>query len=333
VVKGLLGAALKGLDAIGYRKMAGRRGATDAPAAQLTKTQTEPSSDGSGLEVTINAAAGGPLSTNPSKEIKESLPGATIVEASADEFPDVVRRAAAGEAAAIGVAGGDGSINAAAEAAHDENKPLVIFPAGTLNHLARDLGLESISDSVDALHLGEAAAVDLGRIDGRPFLNTASFGTYSRLVDIRERLEDRIGKWPALIYALIRVLREGQPLTVELNGKRMKIWMIFIGNCVYQPDGMIPRSRARLDDGLFDVRWVRADLPWSRVRILAGLLPGTIERGRVFGQLKDKKVSVKILEGTARLARDGETFDGSNEFQVEKASRPIAIFVPYSRRK
>jgi diacylglycerol kinase family enzyme len=299
----------------------------------LSEVRAEPSADGSGLQVVINSAAGGKMSPNPADEIKQALPEATIIEASPDEFSEAVRRAAGGEAVAIGVAGGDGSVNAAAEAAQDEDKPLVIFPAGTLNHLARDLGLESVSDSVDALRRGEAGSVDLGKIDGRPFLNAASFGSYARLVDIREDLEGRVGKWPALIYALIRVLRESSPLTIELNGERMKIWMIFIGNCVYNPDGVLPASRRRLDDGLFDLRWIRADLPWSRVRLMIGFVTRTLKRSRIYGQLKTKKVGIRILEGSLRLARDGETFDGSREFQIEKGSKPIVIFVPHSRRR
>ena len=89
---------------------------------------------------------------------------------------------------------------------------------GTLNHLARDLGLDGPDDAIAAVRDGHLAAVDLGCIDGKPFLNTASFGSYSEFVDARERLEGTLGKWPAMLVALFTVLRRATPLRVELDG-------------------------------------------------------------------------------------------------------------------
>ncbi|WP_406263668.1 diacylglycerol kinase family protein [Streptomyces sp. NBC_00191] len=40
---------------------------------------------------------------------------------------------------ALGIAGGDGTVNAAAVLAAEGGLPLAVFPAGTLNHLATDL--------------------------------------------------------------------------------------------------------------------------------------------------------------------------------------------------
>jgi hypothetical protein len=37
---------------------------------------------------------------------------------------------------------------------------------------------------------------------------------------------------------------------------------------------------------------------------------------------------VRSLEGPLRLARDGETFDGSEEFDICKAEDPLLVFVP-----
>lgn len=42
----------------------------------------------------------------------------------------------------------------------------------------------------------------------RTFLNTASTGVYVDLVRAREELEERLGKWPAVLVALTRVLRQ-----------------------------------------------------------------------------------------------------------------------------
>ena len=38
--------------------------------------------------------------------------------------------------------------------------------------------------------------------------------------------------------------------------------MIFIGNCRYEPDGLAPSRRERLDDGLLECAWSTARRLW-----------------------------------------------------------------------
>jgi diacylglycerol kinase family enzyme len=53
---------------------------------------------------------------------------------------------------AIVVAGGDGTVNCAAQVAVDSNIVLGVLPMGTFNHFARDLGIpEELSAAVDFL--------------------------------------------------------------------------------------------------------------------------------------------------------------------------------------
>lgn len=302
-------------------------------AAQLapvfTHVDQRPSEDGEGIILIANANAGPALSGNPAEEVKEALPAAEIVEVeTAEEFAEALKDAGR-RAVAIGVAGGDGTLNAGAAVAVAAQKPLMVVPAGTLNHLARDLGLIGVADATHAVKHGQTVAMDIGLIDGKTFLNTASFGSYVTLVDSRERLESKIGKWPAAIVALVRVLRNADPVEVELDGKRRRLWMIFIGNCRYHPSGFTPSWRERLDDGLLDIRVVDAAQPYSRTRLVAAILTGRLGRSRVYEQWRAERLEVKSLQGPLRLARDGETFDGSAEFSVEKQPRALAVFVPW----
>ena len=297
-----------------------------------TPVGVRPGGDGEGLTVVVNQAAGSPVREGATRRLREALPVADVVEvADGADLPAVLESAAAG-ARVLGVAGGDGSVNAAAAVAHRLDKPLLVVPSGTLNHLARDLGLTGVDDAVDAFRRGQTAAVDLGTVDGRPFLNTASIGSYSALVDARERLESRIGKWPALVVALARILRRGSPVEVELDGRRRSLWMVFVGNCRYHPSGFAPTWRERLDDGQLDVRLVDASEPWSRARLLVAVLTGRLGRCGAYEAFATRRLRVRALNGPLRLARDGETFDGSAEFTIEKEDRPLAVFVPRTGR-
>ena len=298
-------------------------------SSALTRVDQEPSPDGQGLCVVVNEAAGPAISRSPGQALRAALPKAEIVVVEeADGLAGALDRAAR-SSLAIGVAGGDGSINAAAQTAAAAGKPLVIVPAGTLNHLARDLGLISVGDAVEAVRQGQTVAIDLASIDDRAFLNTASFGSYVALVDARRRLESVIGKWPAVIVALARVLRASELVDVELDGRRRQVWMVFIGNCRYEPSGFTPSWRPRLDDGQLDIRIVDGAAPWSRARLVLALVTGTLGRCRSYEQRAATSLEVRSLQGPLRLARDGETFDGSERFTVSKCAEPLAVYVPF----
>lgn len=291
-----------------------------------TRIYTLVSEDGEGITFVVNSSAGSALAKPPAQEISEALPKAVVrVVEKPEEWEAAFKEAAS--AKAVGMAGGDGSINSAAEVAIANDQPLAVVPAGTLNHLARDLGIDSVEETIAAIKKGRAAAIDVATIDGRVFLNTASFGSYVELVDTREKLEDRIGKWPAVLVALFKVLRSSEPIKVEIDGRSRNLWMIFIGNCRYHPKGFAPSWRERLDDGLLDVRMVDGTQPYARTRLLLAVLTGTLGRCKVYEHSLVTQLKVRSLDGSPmRLARDGETFEGSAEFTVSKLDRHLAIY-------
>ena len=302
-------------------------GAAARSRPALTPVDGEARPDGGGITFVVNPKAGSVERLGLDEVFAAELHAAKVLEVGDDLDLDEALQLAA-EDLAVGVAGGDGTINAAAAVAHRAGKPLVIIPAGTLNHLARDLGLNEPDDTIAAVRDGHLVAVDLGTIDGRPFLNTASFGSYSALVDAREALEDRIGKWPAMIVALVRVLRTTSPVHVEIDGRHRILWMVFIGNCRYHPHGFAPTWRERLDDGQLDVRLVDGSRRWARLRLLLAVVTGNLGRSRLYEEFTTDQLRIQSLDGPLRLARDGETFDGGTDVVVSKAPTRLAVYVP-----
>lgn len=298
--------------------------------AAASASAAEPSPDGEGLTLVVNKEAGSGGAAAAGPLLREALPGAEVIEVEIESGNELRKAldAAAEHAVALGIAGGDGSVNTAAQVAVDAGKPLAVVPAGTLNHLARDLGIDSVDDVVEAFRAGHAASMDISTIDGLVFVNTASFGSYVELVDAREKLEEKVGKWPAVLLALVRVLRRSAPVEVEIDGRPSKVWIAFIGNCRYLPAGFAPTWRERLDDGNLDVRIVDGSNPWARTRLVVSVLTGKIGRSRVYTQIVCRELHVRSLEGPLRLARDGETFDGSESFYVRKHPQRLTIYVP-----
>jgi diacylglycerol kinase family enzyme len=282
--------------------------------------------EGEGLVVAVNPRSG-PDEYDPAAEIRRILPRAEVLELTEDAGVDELLGAAAasGRPKALGVAGGDGSVAAAAAVAIEHGLPLAVIAAGTLNHFARDVGLETPQDTADAVVSGQAVKVDVADVNGTPFLNTSSIGAYPEMVRRRDRLSGRLGKWLGLTVAAAQVLRHQAPVSLIVNGKPLSVWIVFIGNCVYTPRGLSPAWRPRLEDGLLDVQYLRADLHLGRTRAVLATLLGISEHIRSYGHFTAEEVRIVSRSGRQQVAYDGEPGEKATEFHFRKRA-PLTVY-------
>lgn len=293
---------------------------------RIPDPECRPAPDGTGVRIVVNPSSGPAWTGTPTDELREGLPGADIRELDPDD--DLLEELGDDELVAVGAAGGDGTLSAVAVVAADRDLPFVPVPTGTLNHLARDLGISSVADAVAAVQAGTAARMDLGVAGERCFLNTLTFGGYAQVVDARERLQPRIGKWPALLVALVRELPRMEPLHLELDGRPMRVWLAWIGNGAYDPRGFGPSWRECLDDGLLDVRVVNGARRYSRTRFVVDVLTGRLASCSVYEERTTTALSIRSLDGPLRMAADGETFDGPEQVEITKRRRALLVAVP-----
>jgi hypothetical protein len=118
---------------------------------------------------------------------------------------------------------------------------------------------------------------------------------------IRERIA------PAVMIALVRVLRSGRPEDLLVNGWRRRVWLLFAGNCRYEPSGAAPACRPHLADGTLDVRLIDGSQPLARTRLVAAVLLGTLGRSRVYRTWPAGRLRVASVNGDpVPLCLDGE---------------------------
>ncbi|MEU5689339.1 phosphoesterase [Streptomyces venezuelae] len=307
----------------------------DAPADSARPKLPVPAlPSGEGLVVVVNSDAGGEAPAEV--ELRALLPKADIRLCEAGEdLHTVLRRAAAqvqARGGALGVVGGDGTVNAAAVLAVDNRLPLAVFPGGTLNHFAADLGLPTLQEAAEAVEAGRGGTVDLGRITGDGtctyFLNTFSIGAYPELVRAREARETSLGKWPALAVGLLRVLADGAPIDITLDGRPRRLWLLFAGNSRYDPPGFAPTYRPTLDDGLLDLRLVDAKHPFARTRLVAAFLTGTLARSRVYQEATATRLRIDGVSEAGDYTRDGEVSPAADTLVLDKRSRALTVYLP-----
>lgn len=179
----LAGAALGVGAAFALRGVVPTRGQLPAPGRPPADAPALP--DGQDLVVVVNQESG--TATATASLVRDALPNAEVVECPPSMLSDELEKAAR-RGRALGVCGGDGTVNRAAAVAAVHGLPLAVFPGGTLNHFAYDLGIETVADVCSALSAGSAVRVDVGRFrpgpEG-PAAPTATSSTPSAWASIR----------------------------------------------------------------------------------------------------------------------------------------------------
>ncbi|MHC3468860.1 phosphatase PAP2 family protein [Streptomyces sp. 7R007] len=322
----LAGAALGAGAAFAVRGMVPTRAGGLPPARP--RAEAPALADGEGMVVVANRAAG---TADRVRALHDSLPGAEFVECEPADVRAELEKAAA-RAQVLGVCGGDGTVNTAAEVALRHDLPLAVLPGGTLNHFALDLGVEDVRDLTRAVRLGEAVRVDVGRfVCGEKegvFLNTCSLGVYPELVRERERWARRIGNWPAGVLGALRVLRAGRhPLEAEFDGRPRPLWLLFVGNGTYHRVGLAPGRRLDLADGLLDVRVVHGGRR-PALRLLAAALAGPLTRSPAHAAVQVGRLHLTGVAPGTLLAHDGEVTEVDGEVTLEKLPEALSVYRP-----
>jgi diacylglycerol kinase family enzyme len=220
------------------------------------------------------------------------------------DVAEVARRAVAGGADLLGVAGGDGTQALVAGIAAEHGLPFLVISAGTRNHFALDLGLdrEDPAACLGALRDGVELRVDLGVINGQTFVNNASFGAYAEIVETPAYRDDKRNTTLNTLPDLLQGHR-GAQLRVQADGTQIDVpQALLVSNNPYGTGDLAGLGRrSRLDRGVLGVVGVTV----SNAAQAAGLL-----RGRHAAGLK--VLTTKQIEITADVAQIPVGVDGES---------------------
>jgi diacylglycerol kinase family enzyme len=238
----------------------------------------------------------------------------------------------------VAVAGGDGTINAVAQAALEADLPFGVIPRGTFNYFGRLHRLPAEADEALRVILGgRMRAVQVGRVNGRVFLVNASLGLYPKLLEDRERFKREYGRtrlvafWAGLATLIREPRRMSLRLEIDTAPRALATSTLFVGNNPLQLDAVGIDEAEAAEQGMLVAVCVR---PLSRLAMLGLALRGALGTLGDADQVENFAVRQLDVEPIGRgraqvkVATDGETTWMRWPLRFEVSPRPLRLLVP-----
>jgi YegS/Rv2252/BmrU family lipid kinase len=228
----------------------------------------------------------------------------------------------------IVIGGGDGTISKALPSLLKLKKPFAVLPLGTANDFARTLGLPSDPLQAAGIALrGRLHAIDVGLVNGKPYLNVASVGVAAKVAEAQSAETKK--RWRMLAYALalLKAWRGTRPVHADIviDGKPEwsgRVYQVGVGNGRFHGGGLRVAPDAAIDDGRLDIYLVQ---PGRFLELLRSLLhlKFNLARPKVLTRTTGKHVSVRTRRPHP-VDADGELL---TETPAEFAVLPCALQV------
>ncbi len=179
------------------------------------------------------------------------------------EKPRIVQEALDRGAKRIIAGGGDGTINAVADALINSGKKKItlgICPLGTANDFARGCGLpaDNLTECLRIACTRDGRKIDVGVMNGQHFINVASMGfgaeiTATTPVELKKALGGGAYTLMGMLKALNLSPYAGQLLVPDEKPVRGEMLFMAVGNNHFAGGGFDVAPLAKLDDGLLDL--------------------------------------------------------------------------------
>jgi diacylglycerol kinase family enzyme len=299
-----------------------------------------------GLLFIINAAAGHHERAHTRAAIEAALAAAgrsgELLFTPPADLAHVAMRAAAEALArhgAVVAVGGDGTINAVAQAAYAAGCTMGVVPQGTFNYFARAHGIPTDTAAATRALLGALPLpVQVGLINDRVFLVNASLGLYPELLQDREAWKARFGRSRLVAFgaAVVTLLSpHGQlrlRITTRAGTRDVTTPTLFIANNRLQLEQVgLPQAPA-LDEGCLAAVMSRPIGALALLGLLWRGAQGRLGEADAVSSFEFHHLLVRprlaLGRRTIRVAFDGEAGRMPWPLDFRVAPRPLWLLKP-----
>ncbi|MFC3691792.1 diacylglycerol/lipid kinase family protein [Chenggangzhangella methanolivorans] len=272
------------------------------------------------VALVVNSSSGSLLGKpDAAAELEAKLRGAglEVVAVLDGDASDLVSRMAQARdlsVDAIVTAGGDGTIATAAEALLGSDKALAPLPLGTMNLLAKDLGIPVDLDAAIAVFAdAETTEIDVGDVNGHKFLCNSMLGVPARLAERRERNRLHmgvVGWWRHVIAGLKSMYRyPAMRIGLDLGDGPVTIRSkaVVVADNAYDEGFGHVLTRSRLDRGELTLYATRRLSAWPLVRLSIRMALGRWTDDVDLETHHVKELTVTSRRRLLRVMNDGET--------------------------
>ncbi len=209
------------------------------------------------------------------------------------------------------VIGGDGTLHHILPLLIRFGKPIGVIPLGTANDFARSVRTPTDLHAACSVAAGNTVKhVDVGLINGQPFLNVASFGVAEAITRLQTRERKRALRVLSYAVSLFQAVRSCKPFRaeIEVSGRPLFKGVVLqasIANGRYHGGGLATGPNARIDDGLLHIYTVAARRWWQLWPVVPALLFGTHKWARCLHTFDAESCTVRT-RAARRATVDGE---------------------------
>lgn len=263
----------------------------------------------------VNPAAGNGYALKTEQHLRSALEAAgaayEFVHTDHPEHATQLAREAASKPGCQGViaVGGDGTAYEVACGLLDTGVPLGIIPAGTGNDFIKTVSIpKKPLEALAAILEHQPRPVDVGRLNGRIFLNVCGTGFDVQTLEYTLAAKKYArGILPYLI-GIVRAIFSYKPVHVQFTAdgatEERDVLLCSIANGRFIGGGIPVCPGASPDDGLMDMVIVETKPRWKIPFYLPGLLLGKIDRFKITTHKHCKEMS--IISKDMHLNVDGE---------------------------
>lgn len=252
---------------------------------------------------------------------------------SGDAYHEASRAACQGYPMVI-TAGGDGTVNEAANGLAGTETVLGILPYGSGNGLARSLGIpQDLNEAMSIIKAGYIMDCDRGVANGNPFYCTFGIG-FDAAVSEKFAMMGKRGKTTYIRSALEEFLNyKSETYALLINGKVIteKALLIAVCNAPQYGNNAYIGPKAKLTDGLLDITVVHDDNPFSTILMVMDLMTGNLDKNRSIGTFQVPSVTIaRKNEGPVHL--DGEPLIMGKNIEIKCQRKALKVFAPEKER-